>query len=295
MPTSTLPSGIARTYSCSSVYLRSPGIFATRVPLVSDSTKPNELTRCRRVHFVADDRIPDAVDFGLELPQRSRILDDKVGARALEIGRHLRRDHLHRFGLFDTAVTDDPLEPDGSRGIDEKYRVEVFSEMALEQEGYDADDQPLAAQPGRFDVALSKAHDLGMDDLVQLVEVRLLLEHDMAKRCAIEVSVSVEYAIAPSGDDRVESRTSLRYSFAREYIGVDDRRAALGKNVSDCRLAAGDVSGESYESHRTTRVMGMTKVRSIRAIVHKECADSYINRTFTGRSGSPGRQLEPDK
>src|SRR6476469_6842866 len=123
MPISAVPSLPLRTYSCSSVYWRSFGMFANGAPLrgacqtVGREVYGRLKTESRNADFALDTadfardkaelarvfgcstlkRAPELVDIALEICQRSVVVDAIVGSCPLELGGHLCGDHVHRF------------------------------------------------------------------------------------------------------------------------------------------------------------------------------------------------------
>jgi hypothetical protein len=195
------------------------------------------------------ERTPHILYPALELRERSVVLDDEVGAGSFELGRHLRGDHVHRFRLLQSTVLDEPIETNGAVRVDENDAVEAIGHVTLEQKRDVADDDPVAALPRLLDQAHSEALDLGMDDLVKFLELRVVGENDSAERGTVEVAIGSENFIAPSGDDpRVTGGAELNGA-PSQNVGVDDRRAALGQQLRDGRFATANISRESYQEH----------------------------------------------
>src|ERR1700741_5687428 len=117
----TFGSFVAFPYSWSSVYSRSLGISAmATVELGSNdlscgtrtvtertsrakragSERCRVLSRFRVLHQVG----PYVVDAALQLRERAGIVDDEIRAGALELGRHLRGDHVHRLGFAEAPI-----------------------------------------------------------------------------------------------------------------------------------------------------------------------------------------------
>ena len=89
-----------------------------------------------------------------------------------------------------------------------------------------------------------------MDDLVESVELRLVLEHDVSKRGAVEIAFLVENGRPHFFTIASRAGLPLCYGFARKHVGVDYRRTSLSEHVRDRRLSAGDVSSKSDDLHQ---------------------------------------------
>ena len=133
--------------------------------------------------------------------------------------------------------------------VDENDPVEAIGHVPLEEQRDVADHDPVAALARLLDQPIAQALDLRMDDLVKFFELFVVGEHDATQRGAIEMSVGREHRVAPRATDLVVRGGSGFDGSAREHIGVDDRRAALGQHLRDRRLAAADVARESNEEH----------------------------------------------
>lgn len=193
--------------------------------------------------------MPHVLYATLELCECTVVLDDEVGARSFELGRHLRGDHVHGFRLLQSAILYQAIESDGAMRVDENDSVEAIGHVTLEQQRNIADDDTVAPLPRLLDEAHAEALDLGMDDPVKFFELPVVGKDDPAQCGTIEVTIGSEDFIAPAGDDpRVTGGTELDRA-AGQNIGVDDRRAALGQELCDGRFAAADISRESYQEH----------------------------------------------
>src|SRR3982750_1234894 len=114
---------------------------------------------------------PETGNLLLERVQRARILDDEIGSCSLELGRHLRRDHVHGFGFAQPAVPYKPFQAQRTWRVDENDPVKARGHVLLEEKRDVADHNPVAALPGVLEEALAQALDLGVDDLVELLEL----------------------------------------------------------------------------------------------------------------------------
>jgi hypothetical protein len=193
--------------------------------------------------------MPHVLHATLELCECTVVFDDEVGARAFELGWHLRGDHVHRFRFLKSAVLYQAIEANGSMGVDENDPVEAIGHVPLEQQRNVADDDAVAPLPRLFDEARAEALDLGMDDPIKFFELPMVGKDDPAQRGTIEVTIGSEDFIAPAGDNPgVTGGTELDRS-AGQDVGVDDRRTPLGQELCDGRFAAADISRESYQEH----------------------------------------------
>ena len=193
--------------------------------------------------------MPHVLHATLELCECTVVFDDEVGARAFELGWHLRGDHVHRFRFLKSAVLYQAIEANGSMGVDENDPVEAIGHVPLEQQRNVADDDAVAPLPRLFDEARAEALDLGMDDPIKFFELPMVGKDDPAQRGTIEVTIGSEDFIAPAGDNPgVTGGTELDRS-AGQDVGVNDRRAPLGQELCDGRFAAADISRESYQEH----------------------------------------------
>jgi hypothetical protein len=193
--------------------------------------------------------MPHVLHATLELCECAVVFDDEVGARAFELGWHLRGDHVHRFRFLKSAILYQAIEANGSMGVDENDPVEAIGHVTLEQQRNVADDDTVAPLPRLFDEAHAEALDLGMDDPIKFFELPVVGKDDPAECGTIEVTIRSEDFIAPAGDNpRVTGGTELDRS-AGQDVGVDDRRASLRQELCDGRFAAADISRESYQEH----------------------------------------------
>jgi hypothetical protein len=58
-----------------------------------------------------------------------------------------------------------------------------------------------------------------------------------------------EDILSPSLHDVLERLGFGLYRFAREHVGVDERRASIRQHPRNFRLSTGDVAGQSNENH----------------------------------------------
>src|SRR3954466_4478549 len=248
MPISAVPSLPFRTYSCSSVYWRSFGMFATGAPLrdacltVGREVYGRLKTESRNADFALDTadfardkaelarrlgcstlkRAPERVDVALQILERSVVVDAVIGARPLELGRHLCRDHVHCLGLLETSRRNEPFQPQRSRRIDQNDGVELFDEVSLEEQRDDADSDRITALLCAGDLAVPQTRHARMHDPVESVELDLVREDNLPQRFAIEAAVGAEHVLAPPLD-YVPKRLGIRlHRFARQLVGVDD-------------------------------------------------------------------------
>src|SRR5437016_592069 len=83
---------------------------------------------------ILNQRSPDVAYATLELRERAAVVDHEIGARALELRRHLRGDHVHGFGLAQTAIVDKALQPQWARRVDQEDAIETVGHLLLEQQ-----------------------------------------------------------------------------------------------------------------------------------------------------------------
>jgi hypothetical protein len=88
-----------------------------------------------------------------------------------------------------------------------------------------------------------------VDDLVQLLQLAVVGEHDAPQGTAVELSVGAQYRRAPSLDDLSVSGGADFDRATRQDVGIDNRGPALRKHLSYGGLAAADIAGESNEEH----------------------------------------------
>src|SRR5436190_2151670 len=192
---------------------------------------------------------PDVSDLLLEGVERARVLEDEVRTGALELCRHLRRDHVHRLGLAQTPIANESLEAERARGIDENDTVEARRHVLLEQERYVADHDAIAPLACLVEEPLAKTLDLGMDDLVQLLELLRVAEYRASKCRSVELTVRSDDRCTPAFDDLVVSWSAELDGAPRKDIGVDNRRATLREELCDSRFATANVSCETDDQH----------------------------------------------
>src|SRR5215207_9585852 len=266
MPTVTVPSAFLRRYSCSFVYSRSAGTLATGRLLLGRRPRAGAQlwgwfggeSRCgpgggqgsvALPRLLARERGPHVVGATLELRARADVVDHEVGARALELRRHLRRDHLHRLGLLQAAVAHEALEAQLARRVDEHDAVELLGLAALEQQR-DVAHHDLVAPLARLgDLAVAESQYLGMDDAIELLELELVAEQLLPQHAAVDHAVRREHVVAPAPHDLRVGRHPRLDDAAREHVRVDDRRPELGEPPDDGGLAGGNVAGEADEKH----------------------------------------------
>src|SRR5580704_10826875 len=163
IPIWAIPSGERRTYSWSVVYDRSCGMLGmTKTeggPLASGPDLRGEgvRQRCRFTREVG----PHFRDAGVEAGQTARVVDDEIGARALELSGHLGRDHIQRFRLLQPAITDESLEANRAVRVNEHDAIEFVGEPALEEERDVADDDAVAARVRGGDLLRAQLGDRG--------------------------------------------------------------------------------------------------------------------------------------
>jgi hypothetical protein len=138
----------------------------------------------------------------------------------------------------------------GAIGVDENDSIEAVGHVPLEEQRDIANDQSVAALPRAFDELRAQSLDLWMDDLVELLELFLISEDDAPQCGSIEVAVGGEHRLSPALDDLLEGGRAKLDGAARQHVGVDDGRPALGEHLGDCRFTASDVPRESNEQHR---------------------------------------------
>ncbi len=193
--------------------------------------------------------MPHVLNATLELCESAVVLDDEIGTRAFELGRHLRRDHVHGLRFLKATILDESIETHRAMRVDEDDSIETVRHVPFEQQRNVADDDSVAALARLLDETKSEAFDLGMDDLVKFFELRMIGENDPAQRGTIEVAVRREDIASPAGDDLLVRGGAELDRTAGQNIGIDDCRAAFGKQLRDGRFSAADVSRESYQEH----------------------------------------------
>src|SRR2546423_8808475 len=68
---------------------------------------------------------PERIDIALQVLEGAIVFDDVVSAGAFQLGGHLRGDHLHGVGLFQSTRRDQALKSHGPRRIDQYDRLEL--------------------------------------------------------------------------------------------------------------------------------------------------------------------------
>jgi len=192
---------------------------------------------------------PDLVHPPLELRQGAVVLDDDVRAGALELRRHLRRDHAHGFRLGEVTIVHEPLEPTRTIGVHQNHAIEEMRQVLLEEERNVGDDYAIAAGPRGVQEMAAEPLDFRVHHRIELFQLARMFEHAAAERRAVEPAVGAEDRVPPALNDLIICRSSCLDGAAREDVGVDDRRPVLGQELSDCRFAASDISGEADEKH----------------------------------------------
>ena len=194
--------------------------------------------------------------------ERVLVIDHDVGARPLQLSRHLGLDHVRRFPFAQPTIPDESLETQRTWCVNENDSVEVLAEVPLEEERDVAHDNSVAALYCFGDEPLAHALDFRMDDRVELLELVGIGEDDLPERGTVEATVRSQHRVPPSLDDAPITRRSDFDRPARENIGIDDRRAALRQHLRDGRLAAGDVAGKADEEHGAKVGCGSERVNA---------------------------------
>src|SRR5262249_35476246 len=94
--------------------------------------------------------------------------------------------------------------------------------------------------------------DRGVHDLLERLLRLGVGEHDCRHRGAVEATVGADDARAELLDHLREHGHARLLELARDRVGVDDHRAALGEHRCDRRLPGADASREADEQHPAT-------------------------------------------
>jgi hypothetical protein len=193
---------------------------------------------------------PHFRDAGVEAGQTARVVDDEIGARALELSGHLGRDHIQRFRLLQPAITDESLEANRAVRVNEHDAIEFVGEPALEEERDVADDDAVAARVRGGDLLRAQLGDRGVDDAIQLFELGLVVEDPAPEGGAVQQAIGGQHGGSPAiGDPFQGWRTGLN-RLTGEDIGIDNRGAERGEPLRNGGLPAPDISGQTDdESH----------------------------------------------
>src|SRR5258708_20585224 len=101
-----------------------------------------------------------------------------IRAGTLELRRHLRDDHVHRFGFAQAALTYQAIQPRWTRCVDEDDPVERVRHASLEEKGNVAHHEAIAALARGIDERGPHLLDLRMHDGIQLLQLRRIAAHD---------------------------------------------------------------------------------------------------------------------
>ena len=99
------------------------------------------------------------------------------------------------------------------------------------------------------DLALDLRLHRRVDDAVEVLQRRFVLEHDRRDGSPIEGAVVEDDVLTEALGHRVEHRTARRLEVAGDLIGIDDDGAALGEHRRHGRLAGADTAGQPDQDH----------------------------------------------
>jgi GTP cyclohydrolase I len=184
-----------------------------------------------------------------ERGERPVVIDHDVGARPFQLRRHLGRNHVHRFCLAKSAVPNQSLESEITGSVDEKDSVELPAQVALEEKGDVGDDDAITSFARLLHQAITHSLDFRMHDGVEVLELLRLGEDNAAEGGAVEMPVGRKDRLAPPLDNAVVPWRTHLDRLPRQYVGVDDRRAALGQHSRNGRLPTRDIAGQPDEEH----------------------------------------------
>ena len=73
----------------------------------------------------------------------------------------------------------------------------------------------------------------------------IVRENGLAHGRTIEVARRIDHRIPEAFANFEKGRLTAGHNLARDHIGIDDRYAALGKQIGDRGFAAGDTAGQA--------------------------------------------------
>src|SRR6185503_19943962 len=145
------------------------------------------------------------------------VVEAVISAGALQLGRHLRRDHVHCLGLLETPRRDEPLEAKWTRSIDQHDGVELLDEVPLKQKRNHADHYLVAAIPRVGALAIAESGHARVNDSVEGIELVLIGKDDLTQGIAVEAAIVVQDVLAPALDDVLERLGLGTHSFAGKH------------------------------------------------------------------------------
>jgi hypothetical protein len=92
----------------------------------------------------------------------------------------LSGDHVHRLGLAQPSVVDEPFQSERSWRVDEDDAIEVPAEVPLEEQGDVGDYDAVATLEGLTHHPVAHALDLRMHDRIEVLEFVRVREDDAA-------------------------------------------------------------------------------------------------------------------
>ena len=209
--------------------------------------------RLRRPRQTGDARSakppPQFVDLGVEGVEISRVVDHPVGPG----GRSSRPFCLatrSRRPSRSAPLSDDPIDGDIYRRVDDDHRVELDRPGSTSQQR-GVDDHDVIGTGLGGDASADLGADQRVDDVVEVSQGGIVGEGDRRQRRPIifEPAVGTDDGGTKSLGEAVEQRASRPLQLADDGVGVDDERTPLGEALGDRGLAGSDAPSEGDHDH----------------------------------------------
>lgn len=126
--------------------------------------------------------------------------------------------------------------------IHDKYTIYKLQQGRSEEEG---NDDELVAPSGKVSLAPCLSADPRMENSLESLAIIFVGEHDLAHGGTIEIAGGIDHALAEARLNLVKCRLPRRDDLAGDNVGIDNRSAEVGEQVSDKGLAAGDTAGQA--------------------------------------------------
>jgi prepilin-type N-terminal cleavage/methylation domain-containing protein len=195
--------------------------------------------------------VPERVDLRGERLSGPRVVNHVVGARALSLAWHLRRDHRVRLGGGKAAIPNQSLTSHRLRGVHKDDLVHRVLESHLEEQGNVADDKRGARGFGGRDGGVPAPRDFGVDDGIEGGAFGRVAEDDLSERGAVEGASGGEHGGPPARDDGGERRGSRGDRLAGEEVRINQVGPQRGEPRGHGRLSRRNVSGQPDDAHHT--------------------------------------------
>ena len=187
---------------------------------------------------------PEGIDLGPQLLRSGVVTDDELAPAALDFQGELSALAALKGLSIPAALGGHAGEPDLGRRLDEGDAVaEVVPPGLIQDGGVEHDRRRVALADGAVDGPLERPAHPGVEDCLQVVPGRRVLEDDGPEGLAVDRTVGPEDLAAESGQDQIAGRALLQESVP-DGIGVEDQGAAGGEFGGHEALAGADAADQ---------------------------------------------------